>query len=157
VEGQKAIELNPNSAHSHFIYGMILGLSGKHDEAIPVLKKAIRLNPVAPIAYLNHLAFAYTYKEEYEKAIPLWEQTLERNPDYYYAHMGLTVAYQLSGQSDKARESAAELIRVKPGFSVSVLEKRAIQQHKESRELFFRGLRAAGLPEQRPDKTTEKP
>ena len=157
VEGQKAIEFNPNSAHSHFIYGMILGLSGKHDEAIPVLRKAIRLNPVAPIAYLNHLAFAYTYKEEYKKAIPLWKQTLERNPDYYYAHMGLTVAYQLSGQSDKASESAAELIRVKPGFSVSVLEKRAIQQHKESRELFFKGLRAAGLPEQRPDKTSEKP
>lgn len=146
-EGQISVELNPNSADSNFMYGMVLGLTGRHDEAIPVLKKAIRLNPIRPINYLNHLALAYLYKEQYEKAIPLWRQTLERNPEYYYAHLSLTVAYQLTGEEDKAREHAAALIRVNPNFSVSMLEKRIIQEDKEGRERSFEAMRKAGLPE----------
>ena len=157
IEAQKAIELNPNSADSYYIYGMILGLIGNYDQAISNLKKAIRLNPVSPIHYLNHLAFAYAYKNQYEKAIPLWELTLKRNPDYYYAHIGLTAAYQLNGERDKARKAAAELIRVKPSISISMLEKRVVQKNKESKALFLGALRKAGLPEYPPGKETEKP
>ncbi len=157
LEAQRAIELNPNSADSYYMYGMILGLIGNHDQAISILKKAIRLNPISPIHYLNHLAFAYAYKNQYEKAIPLWEQTLKRNPDYYFAHIGLTAAYQLNGEEDKARKAATELIRVKPGISISMLEKRVIQKNKESKALFLGALRKAGLPEYPPGKEIEKP
>jgi adenylate cyclase len=147
AEGQKAVELSPNSAESNFVYGMVLSLATRYDEAIPILKKAIRLNPVKPINYLNQLAAAYLHTKQYEKAIPLWNQTIERNPDYYYAHLLLTVAYQLTGKADKARESAAELMRVRPKFSVSMLEKRAISSDRESKERILGALREAGLPE----------
>jgi adenylate cyclase len=147
AEGQKAVELGPNSAQSNFIYGMVLSLATRYDEAIPILKKAIRLNPLTPINYLNMLAACYLHTKQYEKAIPLWNQTIERNPDYYYAHLCLTVAYQLTGKEDKARESAAELIRVRPKFSVSMLEKRAISNDREAKERFMGALREAGLPE----------
>ncbi|MEN8211573.1 MAG: tetratricopeptide repeat protein, partial [Thermodesulfobacteriota bacterium] len=157
IEAQKAIELNPNSADSYYIYGMVLGLIGNYDQAISNLKKAIRLNPVTPINYLNQLAFAHFYKNQYEKAIPLWELTLKRNPDYYYAHMGLTAAYQLNGEKDKTRKAAAELIRVKPSFAVSVIEKRVLQKNKESKKLFLGALRKAGVPEYPPGKEIEKP
>jgi adenylate cyclase len=146
-EGQKAVEFNPNSANSNFVYGMVLSLATRYDEAILVLKKAIRLNTVTPSNYLNQLAMAYLHTKQYEEAIPLWNQTIERNPDYYYAHMGLTVAYQLTGKGDKARESAAELMRVRPDFSVSMLKKRFISSDKESKERILSALREAGLPE----------
>jgi adenylate cyclase len=147
AEGQKAVELNPNSANSNFVYGMVLSLSTRYDEAIPILKKAIRLNPVTPINYLNQLAMAYFHTEQYEKAIPLWNIAIERNHDYYYAHLGLTAAYQLIGKADKARESAAEVMRVSPSFSLSMLEKRFISSDKESKERMLGALREAGLPE----------
>ncbi|MGD9262249.1 MAG: tetratricopeptide repeat protein, partial [Desulfobacterales bacterium] len=114
IEIQKAIELSPNSAQSYFIYGMVLNFAGHYDEAIPNFKKAIRLNPFTPINYLNNLAWAYFHKEQYEEAIPFWNRTIERNPDYLFAHIGLTGAYQMSGDEIKARESANEVLRIKP-------------------------------------------
>ena len=94
-EAQKAVELAPNSAYSNLVYGMVLRSAERYDEAIAVLKKAIRLNPVTPINYLNNLAWAYASTEQYEKAIPLWNRSIEGNPDYLFAYMGLTVACQL--------------------------------------------------------------
>ena len=146
-EAQKAVELNPNSAECQYMYGMILGLNGNHIEAIPVLERAIRLNPISPIKYLNHLARQYFFLNQYYKAIPLWEKALKKNPEYYFAHMSLVAAYQITGENEKAKESANELIRLKPNFTVSFLEKRFIQKGKNNKALFLKALREAGLPE----------
>jgi len=59
----------------------------------------------------------------------------------------LTAAYQLTGQADKARESAADLMRVRPSFSVSKFEKRAVSSDRESKERILGALREARLPE----------
>ena len=148
VEAQKAVELTPNSAGSNFIYGLVLRSEGRYNDAIPVLKKAIRLNPVTPIAYLNNLALSYTYSEQYEKAIQLWNRTIERNPDYLFAYMGLTCAYQLSGNEIKAREAAAEVLRIKPTFSMALLETEPLSKiNKEFQERIFEAFRKAGIPE----------
>ena len=147
VEAQKAVELNPNSANSNFIYGMVLRNAERYDEAIPVLKKAIRLNPVTPINYLNNLAWSYTFSEQYEKAIPLWNRTIERNPDYLFAYMGLTCAYQLSGNEVKARKAAAEVLRIKPTFSMALIEKRILTKNEEIKERLLEAYRKAGIPE----------
>jgi len=146
-EAQQAIEVSPNSADSYCRYGNILMLSGKFDEAIPILIKAIRLNPVSPIMYLNNLAFAYAFNKQYEQAIPLWQETLKRNSDYYYAHIGLTAVYQLVGEEKKATQFAEKLIFLKPELSISMLEKRVVQTDKEALNLLLGALRDAGIPE----------
>ena len=156
-EGQKAVELNPNSAHANFIYGMVLSLSARYDQAIPVLEKAIRLNPVRPINYLNQLAFAYAYTDQYEKAITLWEETLERDFDYYYGLIGLTATYQITGKENKARLTADELIKVRPNFTVAEMRKRSITSDREGLYLFCDALLKAGLPEFPPGKESVNP
>ena len=108
---------------AHFVYGMVLNSVERFDEAIPIFNKAIRLNPVTPITYLNNLAWAYTNVEQYEKAISLWDKAIKRHPDYLFGYTGLTIAYQWSGQEMKAREAAAEVLRIKPGFSISLVKK----------------------------------
>ena len=155
VEAQKAVELNPNSANSNFIYGMVLRNAERYDEAIPVLKKAIRLNPVTPINYLNNLAWSYTFSEQYEKAIPLWNRTIERNPDYLFAYMGLTCAYQLSGNEVKARKAAAEVLRIKPTFSMALIEKRILTKNEEIKERLLEAYRKAGIPEHSSQKVSD--
>ena len=145
-EAQKAVELAPNSAYSNLVYGMVLRGAERYDEAIAVLKKAIRLNPVTPINYLNNLAWAYANTEQYEKAIPLWNRSIERNPDYLFAYMGLTVAYQLSGNEIKAREAAAEVLRIKPTFSMAIIEKWDIK-NIERKKRILEAYRKAGIPE----------
>jgi len=146
AECQKAVDFVPNSAQANFYLGLALRWAGRFDEAIPVLQKAIRLNPVTPINYMNILAWAYAFSEQYEKAIPLWNRTIERNPDYLFAYMGLTIAYQLSGNEVKAREAAAEVIRIKPNFSIAMVEKGAASKNVD-RQRVLEAFRKAGIPE----------
>jgi adenylate cyclase len=146
AECQKAVDFDPNSAPANFSLGMALRFAGRFDEAIPVLQKAIRLNPVTPINYLNVLAYAYLHSEQYEKAIPLWNRTIERNPDYLFAYIGLTCAYQLSGNELKAREAAAEVMRIKPNLTVTKLEKGAATKGVNRKRL-MEAFRKAGIPE----------
>ena len=145
-EAKKAINLSPNSAEANFHYGQALRMAGRFDEAIVALNKAIRLNPITPLRYINNLAFAYAYSENYEKAIALWNQCLERNPDYFFAHLGLTFSYQLSGNETKARESAAEVLRLKPNLTVSMIAKGPATKNWD-RERGLEALRKAGIPE----------
>jgi adenylate cyclase len=146
IEIQKAIELSPNSAQCYFIYGMVLNFAGQHDEAIPNFKKAIRLNPFTPINYLNNLAWAYFHKEQYEEAIPFWNRTIERNPNYLFAYIGLTGAYQMSGDEIKARESANEVLRIKPTYSLAMVKKLTIK-NIERKKRVLEAYRKAGIPE----------
>jgi adenylate cyclase len=146
IEIQKAIELSPNSAQAYFVYGTVLRFSGRNDEAIPIFKKAIRLNPYTPIEYLNMLAWAYFHTEQYEEAIPLWNKTIELNPDYLFAYQGLTGAYQMSGDEIKARESAAEVLRIKPTYSMEMVKKFTIK-NIERKKRVLEAYRKAGIPE----------
>jgi adenylate cyclase len=146
VEMQKAVELSPNSASSIFLYGLVLRYAGRYDEAIPLLRKAIRLNPVKPVNYLNNLAWSYALSEQYEKAIPLWNQAIERNPDYLFAYSGLTCTYQLLGNEIKAREAAAEVLRIKPTYSTAKIEEFDIK-NPELKKRILEAYHKAGIPE----------
>jgi tetratricopeptide (TPR) repeat protein len=147
IEAQKAVELSPNSAENHFSLGMALRFADRNDEAIPVLKKAIRLNPVTPIFYLNNLAYTYAFSGQYEKAIPLWKRAVERNPDYLFAYSGLTWAYQMTGNEIKAREAAAEVLRIMPNFSVARNVGKNPDKNVERKKSWMEALRKAGLPD----------
>ncbi|BBO78235.1 guanylyl cyclase [Desulfosarcina widdelii] len=146
VEMQKAVELSPNSASSIFFYGLVLRFAGRYDEAIPLLEKAIRLNPVTPINYLNNLAWSYALTEQYEKAIPLWNKAIERNPDYLFAYSGLTCSYQLLGNEEKAREAAAEVLRIKPTYTTAQIEEFDISNIEQKNRL-LEAYHKAGIPE----------
>jgi len=62
--------------------------------------------------------------------------------------MGLTCAYQLSGNEIKAREAAAEVLRIKPTFSMALLETEPLSKiNKEFQERIFEAFRKAGIPE----------
>ena len=144
-EAQKAIELAPNSAHSNVAYARALQNAARHDEAIQVFEKAIRLDPITPIHYLNNLAWTYAFTQQYGKAIELWNKAIERNPDYLFAFTGLTWAYQSLGDEGKAREAAAEVLRIKPSYSISGTM--ISDKNKAVRERIFESWRKAGIPE----------
>jgi adenylate cyclase len=148
IEAQKAIELSPNSAEDHWWLGVVLRFAGRYNEAILSLEKAIRLNPRAPIMYLNNLAYACAFSEQYEKAIQLWNRAIEHNPDYRFAYGGLTYAYQMLGNETKAREAAAEVLRIKPNYSVERDAGKANPfKDADLKKRYIDALRKAGLPD----------
>jgi tetratricopeptide (TPR) repeat protein len=142
---EKAVEQRPNSALDHFILGMALRYNGQYDEAISRFKRALQLNPVKPLNYLNNLAWAYLFSRQYEKAIPIWNETLQRSPDYLFAYLGLTIAYWLSGQEDQAQQAAKHVLRINPKFSMDYWDKQDPTKDKELKEQNADAMRRAGL------------
>jgi TolB-like protein/Flp pilus assembly protein TadD len=143
--GEKAVEQSPNSAGVHTMLGYALRSNGQYEAAISSLKKALRLNPAKNINRLDSLAWAYLFSEQFDNAIATWNEIVERNPDYMYAYMGLTMAYWLTGSEDQARQAARQVLRVNPKFSVDILEKQSTLKDEALKMQLFDALRNAGL------------
>jgi tetratricopeptide (TPR) repeat protein len=111
------------------------------------LEKAIRLEPITPVNFLNNLALAYAYSGQYEKALPLWNKAIVKNPDYLFAYQGLTWAHQLLGNSDRAKEYAAEVLRIKPTFTIAKHQKNIAAINETERARIINAFREAGIPE----------
>ena len=68
-------------------------------------------------------------------------------PRWQLPHIGLASTYAQLGQFEKAREEAAEVLRINPGFTIEKYKRLAIFKNPEDAEHCFDGLRKAGLPE----------
>lgn len=145
AEGQRAVELEPNGADAHWFLGAALNLAGSPEQAIPVSKKAIRLNPFAPGHYFHCLAMAYRDIGRYEEAIEWGEKAVERSPESVLSHRVLITCYSLAGRMEEARAQVADLLGISSKYCVG----RGKERYKDRavNERLWDALSKAGLPE----------
>jgi len=124
IEAEKTIALNPNNADGLASVGEIMCFAGRPGEAIEFINKAIRLNPIPPVWYFHTLGHAYFLTEHYEKAVATLKRVLNRNPNFWPAHIYLAASYVEMGQEDKAQVEAAEVLKINPNFSLQYRKKR---------------------------------
>jgi TolB-like protein/Tfp pilus assembly protein PilF len=160
--GQKAIALGPSQDLPYFHQGLIVGYAGRFEEAIALIKKAMRLNPIYPPAYLTYLANNYFLTGRYEEALEAHRKALEHYPKGgapFAIHLGLSAAYIELGREEEARNQAAEVIKINPMVSLENLRKGFYSYYKDPAhsERFLSALRKAGLPEKPPLPVPEKP
>jgi tetratricopeptide (TPR) repeat protein len=103
------------------------------------------LSPLRPLTWVNTLAWAHLGNKQYDKAIQLWTEGIERNPDYLFAYQGLTVAYELSGNHEKARWAAENVMRINPSISIAALERMSFMKEGDFRKRIFEAYRHAGI------------
>jgi adenylate cyclase len=144
---EKAVALGPNMSVYHALLAYNLTDAGRAAEAIPLLKKAMRLSPSYHPWYLSSLGAAYNAVGRYEDAAEAYEQFLHRRPESTEGHAGLIVSYMWLGREEKAQSYAAELLRIKPKFSLGSFGKLLKYTDKAYVERFLDTLRKAGLPE----------
>ena len=144
-EGRKAVELEPNGADCQAWLGMGLLFADRSAEAIQVLKKAIRLNPIAPGWYLHNLAGACRNLGQYDEAIAWAEKAVKRHPKSVISHVILATCYSYAGRMEDARAEAAEVLRLNPNFSVERFEKTSPTKNPIRKKRFIEALRKAGL------------
>jgi adenylate cyclase len=144
AEGKRAVALDPNSGAALLYLGFTLRWGGKPGEAIPVIRKAIRLNPIAPTIYLINLGMAYLFTGHYEEAIRECKKATDREPNNLGAHLALAGAYGLAGHEEALAE-AAEVLRIDPNFSLELFSRRLTYKNKADKEFFIGALRKAGL------------
>jgi len=129
------------------MYGLSLTYAGRPEEAIPLIKKAIRLNPFGPAMNFMYLGHAYRFTGRFEEAVSAYKKALQLSPDSIFAHVNLAATYSLMGREKEARAEAAEVLRVNPRFSLDYWAARAMSLYKDQSVLdnFVDALRKAGL------------
>ena len=145
VEVDKAMAMNPNSAVVHYYACIIYRVAGKPAEAIPMCKKAIRLEPFAPGNYYANLGMAFFQNgTDCEEAVKACEKALKLAPEGMMIHIWATTVFSACGREKEARKTAKELLRINPKFSVEAYTKR-IPQHQKDKDRIAEALRKAGL------------
>ncbi len=153
-EGQKAISIDPNYADGYAMLSQTMRHSGRFEEALELIKKAMRLSPNPRVFYPITLGWAYYQLERYEEAIPVFEHLLERcrrgECQPWLGHSGLIISYMGLGREEEARAEAEELLRVDPKISLERFRKNNFAKNPEQLERALSALRKAGLPETPP-------
>ena len=146
-EGKRGFELEPNSSDVVMGYAAILTTLGENQEAIPLFKRAIRLNPIPPSAYMRVFAIALRDSGQFDEAILQANKATEQSPNDLIAWVVLTSSYSQAGHISEAREAAKEILRIDPKFSVARWQKKSILKDRVAVKRSSDALRKAGLPE----------
>jgi adenylate cyclase len=145
-EAEKAISLSPNSASAYFALGTALCMAVRPQEAIPMLKKSLRLSPI-PVhsQVLSLLAHSYRDLGQYEEAIATYKKVLQiYGPDHLMAHLDLAITYALMDREKEARAEGTEVLRIDPKFSVERFIK-GLPFDQSRKDRIAEALRKAGL------------
>jgi len=149
--GQKGLAINSNSATYNAVFADVLTSVGRYEEALVLIKKAMRLNPNYPSWYLLFLGRIYFNTERYNEAIPVYKKYIELSPSDVRGSLALIACYMDLNRKKEAHESVAEVLRINPNLSLEFVAKLIPpginQVQREKRETFLEALRNAGLPE----------
>jgi tetratricopeptide (TPR) repeat protein len=146
-ESEIAVSQNPNSADSVVLLAMAYRTVGRVEEALSMLEKAMRLNPMPPNWYLHEFGSCYRLMGSYEEAIAVLKRVLNRNPDYLNSRLNLIATYVMSGKEEAARNEAVEVLKQSPDFSVARFLKHFPYKDQKTLDGLSEALRKAGLPE----------
>jgi adenylate cyclase len=145
AEGERAVALDPGGAEANLLYGTSLNYGGRPEEAIPVLQKALRLDPLGLPGTFLQFGHAYRVMGRFEEAVSEYKKALQRAPDNFFAHLSLAATYSMMAREQEARAEAAEVLRLNPKFSVDSYAKRMISKDQSVIDDFINALRKAGL------------
>ena len=148
AEGEQAVALYPGDSTVLLYYAVSLNFAGRSEEAIPLFKKTIRLNPVG--SYNNYLSNqnmgnALFMTGRYEEAVSAYKIAIQRMPNFPWGHIMLTATYSIMGREKEARAEAAEVLRINPKFSADFFTKTSLIKDQSQRDKVFNALRKAGL------------
>ena len=103
----RALELDPNSAPSHYFYAHMLSNMGRHDEALSEIKRAKELDPIslATNAIEGQILFFAGKDDESLKTL---QATAEMDPNFWLAPLFMTRIYIKKGMYDEAIVAATK-------------------------------------------------
>ena len=144
AHARRAVQLAPGSADAATFACFVLASSGYPEEAVGQIERAMTLSPNYPATYLGHLGNAYRLSGRIEEAITAFKAYDARSPGFGLTD--LVIAYQQSGQSVQARQTAERLLAARRGFTIAAWVNTQFRSDTARLEADIAALRAAGLP-----------
>jgi len=147
----RALMLNPNSAHAWMTRGYLSCDRGRSGAAIDALERAKRLSPLDDLgrAFTNGIAIAHLAEGRYEAALDLADQALREEPGYSGALLVKAIVCAHLDRIEEAKAAARQLTEFQPWQTVDRI--RTMYSRFRSPEMvavYVNGLRKAGLPEE---------
>ena len=119
----RAIKLDPRSAHAHTMMGYVFQLEGENDTAEQYFRRSIKLDPDYSLARNNFGAFLFAQKR-YEQAAA---QLRKASEDQLYARRSqvfenLGMCYKELERRGEAEQAFSRSVQLNPGQSRALLE-----------------------------------
>ncbi len=111
-EFQKAIELDPASAHAHDNLATVWAEKKQWREALQEYLTAIRLEPDSATAHYNLACFLASHGAA--MAVAEYQEAIAHEPDYPDAHLNLALTYADQDRVDEARKELRRAIELAP-------------------------------------------
>jgi TolB-like protein len=145
---ESAVAISPSSAFTYFLGAVALGYAGESERAIEWGERALRLSPFDSLAFLawHGMCLGLFRLERYAEAVEVERRAAQANPGFSNFHLLVAAALAKLGRIDEAREAAARVLALEPGFTISGYCAPLAMPESLSRPLSD-ALRAAGLTE----------
>ncbi len=141
---EEQVKRNPDDPDALRHYGRLLGLLGKHEEAVMMAEKAVQLRPGPRTR--QYLGREYVISGQYDAAIWELEQSIKSKPEALVGHIWLAAACSLGGRMKQARASVAEIRHLNPDYSLADCERNSYFEYQpEDKARFINALRDVGL------------
>jgi Tfp pilus assembly protein PilF len=111
----RAVQLDPNSAHTHLLMAESLSDAGKLVDAVKEYQTALKLDPNLDAAYLG-LATGYWKQGEFDRALPLLKRVLEKSSKDAEAASMMADILQHNGDLPSAEHYAEIALAGNPGL-----------------------------------------
>ena len=121
------MRLKPRQPDPYNVMGSVYMRRGDAAKAVEMFSQAVALSPKneANAVFRHNLARANFMLGDYKAAIDWYSQALQAEPQDVSLHIGLAMAYAMSGDVARAQAEAREVRRLRPGFKVDVEKLRA--------------------------------
>jgi len=145
---ERALVLDPNSAWALSRLGWLEVYADRPEAAEPHFRKALRLSPLDPMNFNNHvgLASARQVAGEDSAAADLFIRALEERPNAHWIHRNLAPALRAAGRHEEAEASCRELLAHYPKLTTRQFRE-AMVFSPRALDRICAQLRALGVPE----------
>ncbi len=153
VEGAKraamrGLELNPKDPVAYNSAGIAYLHDAKPQIAAEYISKGINLDPKNPPTVMLHtLGCSYFYLGKDAAAIEWLTKAIERSPKFPAPRAVLAAAYLRSGETEKAKATATELLRINPEFRMTDMAQYRIAPKLWEMNKLTSLAKQVGLPE----------
>jgi adenylate cyclase len=140
----RAVALNPNSLRAWQQRGWTYVMAGQPEEAIRSFARTIPPSPFDPSLFsgFTGMGAAFIGLGRFEEAVAAAKKAIRQNELYPVTYRCLAIALAHLGREAEAKEAAAGLLKLEPGFRISIWP-----AGRRLPQIYIDGLHKAGLPE----------
>ena len=113
---RQILEQEPTHAQALHSLGVLLGKTGRLDEAINLIERSLVSDPTDAVTHYD-LGLALQFKGRHADAVNCYRRALEIQPDHLIARNNLTIALRHAGRLDEAEATCREVLQRKPDYA----------------------------------------